>query len=148
MPLDELRGEIAAGVCFWGLFGGSGDEGDGAASSESGMLAGVMGIQDVDDVTLIRHAYVRPERQRGGVGTRLLEHLVRLADEPPVRPVLVGTWAAAWWAWASTSATASSSSRGPRRTVCSAATGASRSARSDDVRGAGAPASGPGRHCA
>jgi GNAT superfamily N-acetyltransferase len=49
-------------------------------------------------VTLIRHAYVLPERQRGGVGTRLLEHLVRLADEPPARPLLVGTWAAAWWA--------------------------------------------------
>ena len=98
MPLDELRREIAAGVRFWGLFDRPGDGSDGAAPGERGMLAGVMGIQDVDDVTLIRHAYVRPERQRGGVGTRLLEHLVRLADEPPVRPLLVGTWAAAWWA--------------------------------------------------
>jgi GNAT superfamily N-acetyltransferase len=84
MPRDELREEIAAGVRFWGLFDAE--------------LAGVMGIQDVDDVTLIRHAYVRPDRQRRGVGARLLGHLVRLADQPPARPLLVGTWAAAWWA--------------------------------------------------
>jgi GNAT superfamily N-acetyltransferase len=84
MPSGELGGEIAAGVRFWGLFDAE--------------LAGVMGIQDVDDVTLIRHAYVRPDRQRGGVGARLLGHLVQLADQPPARPLLVGTWAAAWWA--------------------------------------------------
>ena len=89
MSRDELRGEVAAGVRFWGLFEG------GLAGAG---LAGVMGIQDVDDVTLIRHAYVRPDRQRGGVGSRLLGHLVRLADQPPARPLLVGTWAAAWWA--------------------------------------------------
>ena len=83
MPLDELRGEIDAGVRFWGLF-----EGFEAA------LAGVMGDQDVDDVTLIRHAYVRPEFQRGGIGGRLLAHLVGSAQ----RPLLVGTWADAWWA--------------------------------------------------
>ena len=83
MPLGELLGEMAAGVRFWGLFEGAGGE-----------LAGVMGIQDVDDVTLIRHAYVLPERQRGGVGGRLLVHLIRLAEQP----LLVGTWAAAWWA--------------------------------------------------
>ena len=85
MPLDELRAEIAAGVRFWGLFeavavgrpGGPGGPGGRRVEDE---LAGVMGIQDVEDVTLIRHAYVRPDRQRGGVGTRLLEHLVRLAD--------------------------------------------------------------------
>lgn len=83
MPLSELCGEIDAGVRFWGLF----DDADAA-------LLGVMGVQDVDDVTLIRHAYVQPERQRGGVGGRLLAHLV----EPAERPLLVGTWAAAWWA--------------------------------------------------
>lgn len=83
MPLSELRGEIEAGVRFWGLLEGAG-----------AVLAGVMGVQDVDDVTLIRHAYVLPERQRGGVGGRLLAHLVSLA----ARPLLVGTWADAWWA--------------------------------------------------
>ena len=81
MPRGAVIAEIEAGVRFWGLFDG-------------GVLAGVMGIQDVDDVTLIRHAYVLPERQRGGVGGRLLEHLLRLAE----RPLLVGTWADAWWA--------------------------------------------------
>ena len=83
MPLGELCGEIEAGVRFWGLF-------DGADAA----LLGVMGVQDVDDVTLIRHVYVRPERQRGGVGGRLLAHLVGLAE----RILLVGTWADAWWA--------------------------------------------------
>jgi GNAT superfamily N-acetyltransferase len=77
----ELDGEIAAGVAF------SGYEIDGA-------LAGVMGVQPVRDVVLIRHAYVVPARQREGVGAALLEHLVRTTD----RRVLVGTWAAAEWA--------------------------------------------------
>ena len=99
MPLDELRAEIAAGVRFWGCSRpprSRADRGPGGARHEE--LAGVMGIQDVEDVTLIRHAYVRPDRQRGGVGARLLGHLVQLADQPPARPLLVGTWAAAWWA--------------------------------------------------
>ena len=86
MPRDEMEAEIEAGVRFWGLFDGD------------GVLAGVMGIQDVDDVTLIRHAYVLPKRQRAGVGGRLLERLVDTAARPPARPLLVGTWAAAWWA--------------------------------------------------
>ena len=80
MPAGELRDEISAGLRFWGWF----DE----------RLCGVMGIQDVDDVTLIRHAYVDPDRQRSGVGSRLLVHLMSLARAP----LLVGTWADAWWA--------------------------------------------------
>ena len=55
---------------------------------------GVMGRQDLPDVTLIRHAYVDPGAQRQGAGSRLLTHLL---EEIP-GPVLVGTWAAAWWA--------------------------------------------------
>ena len=82
MPAAELRDEIAAGVRFWGWY-------------EGARLLGVMGIQDVDDVTLIRHAYVEPAVQGRGVGSRLLEHLVRLAGG---RSLLVGTWAAAVWA--------------------------------------------------
>ena len=81
MPEDELRSEIAAGVAFWGW-------------EEDGELLGVMGIQDVGDVTLVRHAYVRPDAQRRGIGGRLLAHLRMLTD----RPVLIGTWAAAGWA--------------------------------------------------
>jgi N-acetylglutamate synthase-like GNAT family acetyltransferase len=81
MPRDELRHEIGDGVRFWGY-------------EEDGELMGVMGIQDVQDVTLIRHAYVRMARRGQGIGGQLLSHLRTLTD----RPVLVGTWAAATWA--------------------------------------------------
>ena len=78
---SELRGEIAAGVEFWGL---DTDEG----------LIGLMGMQPVRDVDLIRHAYVRPDKQRHGVGAQLIEYLRRRSP----RRMLVGTWAAATWA--------------------------------------------------
>ena len=81
MPSDELNREIAAGVAFWGY------ESDGA-------LVGIMGIQPVRDVDLIRHAYVSPDSQRLGIGGALLEHFTRSAT----RPMLVGTWADAQWA--------------------------------------------------
>jgi GNAT superfamily N-acetyltransferase len=81
MPLRELDEEIAAGVVFWGY-----EDGD--------RLVGIMGIQRVRDVDLIRHAYVAPGSQRRGVGGALLE---RLADSAE-RRMLVGTWAAADWA--------------------------------------------------
>lgn len=81
MPEGELRREIAAGVAFWGLEAGGG-------------LVGVMGLQGVQDVVLIRHAYVATTARRGGIGGRLLQHLLTQTD----RPILVGTWAAATWA--------------------------------------------------
>ena len=81
MPREELRDEIDAGVVFWGY-------------DEGGELTAVMGIQPVDDVTLIRHAYVRPAAQRRGIGSALLEAL----RAQTARPVLVGTWADATWA--------------------------------------------------
>jgi GNAT superfamily N-acetyltransferase len=81
MPLEELRAEIAAGVKFW-------------AYETAGRLAGVMGRQRVRDVTLIRHAYVHPDVQRRGIGARLLSRL----RQGVASPMLVGTWAAAWWA--------------------------------------------------
>jgi GNAT superfamily N-acetyltransferase len=81
MPSDELDHEIAAGVVFWG-------------HDEDGTLTGVMGLQPVRDVDLIRHSYVLPTRQRDGVGGRLLRHLRNTST----RPMLVGTWAAAEWA--------------------------------------------------
>jgi N-acetylglutamate synthase-like GNAT family acetyltransferase len=81
MPAKELDEEIEAGVVFWGY-------------EADGELVGVMGIQEVDDVTLIRHAYVAPDSQRHGVGGALLEYLVGTTD----RTILVGTWAAATWA--------------------------------------------------
>jgi GNAT superfamily N-acetyltransferase len=81
MPRRELESEIAAGVEFWGY------ESDGA-------LLGIMGTQPVKDVTLIRHAYVRPGQQGRGIGGQLLGHLRTLTT----RPILIGTWAAAEWA--------------------------------------------------
>jgi GNAT superfamily N-acetyltransferase len=81
MPSHELERDIAAGVEFWGY------EADGA-------LVGIMGIQRLRDVDLIRHAYVSPGSQRHGVGGALLAHLMRSTT----RQLLVGTWAAAEWA--------------------------------------------------
>jgi GNAT superfamily N-acetyltransferase len=81
MPSEELDRELSAGVEFCGY------EADGA-------LVGVMGMQRVRDVELIRHAYVLPASQRRGVGSALLEHVQSLGT----RPTLVGTWAAAEWA--------------------------------------------------
>lgn len=81
LPLDELRAEMAAGVCFSGYV-------------PEGALVGVMGIQQVRNVRLIRHAYVLPEWQGHGVGSKLIEHLRGPCD----RPILIGTWAAASWA--------------------------------------------------
>jgi GNAT superfamily N-acetyltransferase len=81
MPREELRREIDHGVAFWAF-----EEVDG--------LAGVMGLQCVDDVTLIRHAYVRTDRQGRGIGGRLLAHLRNLVRGP----ILIGTWADAKWA--------------------------------------------------
>ena len=76
-----LRRELGQGVHFWGY-------------EDEGQLQGVMGIQDVQDVALIRHAYVRTARRGQGIGERLLTHLKGLT----ARPVLIGTWAAASWA--------------------------------------------------
>jgi GNAT superfamily N-acetyltransferase len=81
MAPEELHAEIAAGVVF------SGYEADGA-------LRGVMGLQHVGDVDLIRHAYVLPDDQGRGIGTALLRHLRGQSK----RRMLVGTWAAATWA--------------------------------------------------
>jgi GNAT superfamily N-acetyltransferase len=91
MPPNELRHEIDAGVRFWGWY-----EADlrGGPAPDGERLVGVMGSQDVDDVTLIRHAYVAPADQGRGVGSALLAHLLDLAHQP----LLVGTWAAATWA--------------------------------------------------
>lgn len=64
------------------------------ASKRTGKLVGVMGIQPVRDVTLIRHAHVRTSSQKKGIGGDLLSHLRDVAKSP----VLIGTWADAVWA--------------------------------------------------
>ena len=81
MPKEELRQAIDSGVEFWGF-------------ETDGVPVGVMGIQPVQDVTLIRHAYVRTSRWRHGIGGQLLRFLVARIGTP----TLIGTWAAAAWA--------------------------------------------------
>ena len=81
MSYDELQHEIDEGVLFWGY-------------QQSAELVGVMGIQHVQDVTLIRHAYIRPANQNQGIGGKLLSELRTQTD----RQILIGTWAAAVWA--------------------------------------------------
>ena len=81
MSRTDLRREIDAGITFWGY-------------EEADQLVGVMGIQHVGEVTLIRHAYVRSSHQGKGIGRQLLARLRTMSE----RPTLIGTWAAATWA--------------------------------------------------
>jgi len=57
----------------------------------AGTLVGVMGLEYVRDVALLRHAYILPAYQRQGIGTRLREHLERQVRG--VRRIVVGTYA-------------------------------------------------------
>jgi GNAT superfamily N-acetyltransferase len=82
MSAEELKAEIDSGVEFYGWY-------------DAAKLLAVMGIQPVKDVTLIRHAYVRADSQRRGIGEKLLYHLISLAR---TQDVYVGTWKAASWA--------------------------------------------------
>jgi GNAT superfamily N-acetyltransferase len=81
MPMDELQREAAA-MTFYGL-------------DEDSRLVGIVGYQPVRDVTLLRHLYVETGRQRDGVGSALLRHVIGLTDTPRL---LVGMWADAAWA--------------------------------------------------
>jgi GNAT superfamily N-acetyltransferase len=81
MPFNELLEEIESGILFWGF-------------EREGGLAGVMGLQDVGDVALIRHAYTLPAEQNQGIAGQLLSFLCDKTD----KPILIGTWAAADWA--------------------------------------------------
>jgi GNAT superfamily N-acetyltransferase len=82
MAAEELREEIQSGVQFY-------------AWQENNAVVAVMGIQQVNDVTLIRHAYVLTTHQRRGIGAKLLTYLLSKAQ---TATVLVGTWQAAYWA--------------------------------------------------
>ena len=81
MTMEELRREMERITFFvWEVEGG---------------LVGAMGLEQVKDVTLIRHAYVLPEWQKQGIGSKLLHHLISLTTTPRF---LIGTWAGAGWA--------------------------------------------------
>ncbi|OGO38530.1 MAG: GNAT family N-acetyltransferase [Chloroflexi bacterium RBG_16_57_8] len=81
MPEDELRREMKR-MTFFGW-------------EEEGDLVGVMGLEPVKDVCLIRHAYVLTQTQKKGIGTRLLEHI---KGKYTGSRLLVGTWVDATWA--------------------------------------------------
>jgi GNAT superfamily N-acetyltransferase len=81
MSREELAKEIADGVVMW-------------VAQEDARVLGAMGMQDKGEVALVRHAYTAPDIQGRGVGTKLLRHVEGLTD----KPILIGTWAAAWWA--------------------------------------------------
>jgi GNAT superfamily N-acetyltransferase len=81
MPKEELEREMLR-VSFYGW-------------ETDGEIAGIMGIERVRDVTLIRHAYVLPGYQGRGIGSKLLDHLKKLTTTPRL---LVGTWKDADWA--------------------------------------------------
>lgn len=81
MSEGELNDQIAEGVEFWCYL-------------EDDAILGVMGIQEKQDVTLIRHAYVRTGARNKGIGGMLLRHLTGLTS----KPILIGTWADANWA--------------------------------------------------
>ena len=81
MSKQELQQQIDDGVRFW-------------CYTEEGSILGVMGIQDKNEVTLIRHAYVRTISRKMGIGSKLLQHLRNIF----ATPILIGTWSAANWA--------------------------------------------------
>jgi len=81
MSQEELKNGLRSGILFSGF-------------ETDCKLVGVMGVQRVQDVTLIRHAYVSPDYQRQGIGSLLLTHCMDQTDTP----LLVGTWADAAWA--------------------------------------------------
>lgn len=81
MNQTELKSEITNGVAFSGF-------------QLDGRLIGVLGVQLVKDMTLIRHVYVETRAQRQGIGSNLLNH----ACHGVTSPILIGTWSAASWA--------------------------------------------------
>ena len=81
MSKGELQSEVTAGVEF-------------SCCVDGGEIVGVMGIQDMGPVVLIRHAYVRTAVRRQGLGAELLASLTQAVN----KPILVGTWKAASWA--------------------------------------------------
>jgi N-acetylglutamate synthase-like GNAT family acetyltransferase len=81
MTIEELKAEIEDGVSF-------------SCFIDNNEITGVMGIQDKSNVDLIRHAYVRTKQRKKGIGTLLLQELLKDSE----KPILIGTWRAAHWA--------------------------------------------------
>jgi GNAT superfamily N-acetyltransferase len=62
MSEDQLVRDTSLGVVFYGY------------EDDNGHLLGVMGFQQLKDVVLVRHAYVRPDYQGTGIGSRPRSH--------------------------------------------------------------------------
>jgi GNAT superfamily N-acetyltransferase len=58
-------------------------------------LIGVIGMQKIKDVILIRHAYTLTRYQRTGIGSALIKYLLKVNQNSNL---LVGTWQKATWA--------------------------------------------------
>ena len=82
MSEQELLDEFKDGVCMYGYH-------------LNNKLIGVIGIQEVKDVVLIRHAYTLTSYQNKGAGSALLEYLLKKNQNSRL---LVGTWKSATWA--------------------------------------------------
>ena len=82
MPEQELIGEISDGVHMFGY-------------NHNNKLISVIGVQEVKDVILIRHAYTLTSYQGKGIGSTLLDYLLKKNQNSRL---LVGTWRKAEWA--------------------------------------------------
>ena len=82
MSEQELINEFNNGVRMFGY-------------SKNNKLVGVMGIQELQDVTLIRHAYTLTHYQGKGIGKSMLKYLLEINQSSRL---LVGTWRKAIWA--------------------------------------------------
>ena len=82
MSKHELIDEFNDGVCMYGCH-------------DNNKLIGVIGIQEVKDVILIRHAYTLTSYQNKGTGSAMLECLLKKNQNSRL---LVGTWKNAEWA--------------------------------------------------
>ena len=78
---DYLESEMASGVRF-------------SCYMKSENILGVMGVQDFDDVTLIRHSYIRTNSRRKGIGGLLIQSILKDTG----KPVLVGCLKTMTWA--------------------------------------------------
>ena len=82
MSEQELLNEFDSGVRMFGY-------------EKNNILVGVMGIQELKDVTLIRHAYTFSTYQGMGIGKLLLQYLFKINKSSIL---YVGTWQDATWA--------------------------------------------------
>ena len=82
MSKEELANEFADGVRMFGY-------------NHNDQLIGVIGVQEIKDVTLIRHAYTLVAHQGKGIGSTLLKYLLKRNKNSRL---LVGTWKDAVWA--------------------------------------------------